>query len=229
MGFPEITIEASSSKTLPGRLEQQIDDTEAHEGGTVGQEQQKGEAIGDDIEIPPTERYENADRQSGQCKNNDDTTKFPVSKSQDDIETQEDFKGEMPSHSSVCSGRFSSDFDIKNQEDVISAEPSCRDDVGGSKSVEKVVNRWQCSDNEEGADSKEPRPKRSAIRRNSLEGGKRKSVTFVPTVNGEVDVADTMDRESAGYVDEKETERLVSVLFLNYMLVLQSFISNSCF
>jgi hypothetical protein len=217
---------------------------EEDKGGTVYQEQHKYSTVaeprssivsrsyrrsdhhvagtgGDGIETQATDQSEtisgNSDSQSEQCKHNsDDTTKYPVTESQGDFETADDCKGQTPGQSSVCSGHFSSDFEIKSSEDVISAGPASRDVAGSSQSVEKVVDRWQCSDNEEGTDSKEPRPKRSAIRRNSLEGGKRKSVTFVPTVNGEADVEDTMERESAGYVDEKETERLV-YLNSNYL------------
>ncbi|CAB3980080.1 tyrosine- phosphatase non-receptor type 2-like [Paramuricea clavata] len=229
LGFPAITVTATSSETLADRLEEQVDNIEEDKGGTVDQAQHKYSAIaephssivdadhhvtgtgGDGIETQATDESEtisgNSDSQSEQCKHNsDDTIKYPVTESQGDFETADDCKGQTPGQSSVCSGHFSSDFEIKSSEDVISAGPGSRDVAGSSQSVEKVVDRWQCSDNEEGTDSKEPRPKRSAIRRNSLEGGKRKSVTFVPTVNGEADVEDTMERESAGYVDEKETE-----------------------
>jgi hypothetical protein len=189
-------------------------DTEESKNDTNGQEQQS--AVDEPFSsMAGTDSREQSEKISGepdshneQCKYNDVTTKFPVSANQDDFEG--DSKGGVPGISSACSGRFPSDFDVTSSEDVISTEPTSRDVASSSESVEKVVNRWQSSDNCEGSDCNEPRPKRSAIRRNSLEGGKRKSVTFVPTVNVEAaDADDTMDRDSAGHVDEKETERFV--------------------
>ena len=226
MGFPEITITGASSQTLPDRSEENGKDIEADKGGTVDQERQNNGPVADpasstvdtDTQIADNSSFEeqkteqsgrvlvDSDSQSEQCKKSDHTTKYPVSDSADDIGTEDDCKSQMPSQSSICSGHFSSDFSINDPEDVISTKPASTDVASTSQSVEKVVNRWQCSDNEEGNDSKEPRPKRSAMRRNSLESGKRKSVTFVHTVNGEAEVA---DKDSAGYVDEKETERLV--------------------
>ena len=218
MDFPELTVTGASSQTLAGRVERSLEDIEADKGGTVDQErQQDGSVAAPDSSTVETDSQNsgnragidkqqtqqsgevlvNSDSQSEQCKHSD----HPInSKSADEIGTEEDCKGQMPSQSSMCSGHFSSDFDINDSDDVISKKP---DVASGSQSVEKVVNRWHCSDNEEGNDPNEPRPKRSAMRRNSLESGKRKSVTFV---NGEAEGADA---DSAGFVDEKETERLV--------------------
>ena len=191
MGSPEAAIEATSSETVPDRVEKQADhDIEASKGDTIGQEQQKRGPVVDTSTEKPKTVSEKSDCHNEHCK-------FP--------KLGDDSNGQVPSQSSICSGRFPSDFNVTSSED---AETSSGDIAASSQSVEKVVNRWQSSEDCEGTDCNEPRPKRSAIRRNSLEGGKRKSVTFVSTVNGEAS-EDTLDKDSAGYVEEKDTERLV--------------------
>ena len=230
MEVPTINITSSSRETCR-------DDVEAEKERQVDEQRQKDSVVldphssiadtgsevtgTDDIETQPPSTAQcetvskNIEKQSGYHEHNDDdSTKFPELESQDDIQRKgSSFTSEMSSQGSACSGRFSSDFNIKTSDDLISGEPTSGDIPGCTESVEKVVNRWQCSDNDEGKDAKQPQPKRSAMRRNSLEGAKRKSVTFVPSAEDDEDLDGTMTKRHGDLVDEKENERFVFLGF----------------
>ncbi|XP_028392737.1 tyrosine-protein phosphatase 10D-like [Dendronephthya gigantea] len=224
LGFPEITVTGASSEAIAGELEEHVTEFKADKSDVIDQqqEQQKNGPIadtpitddnqvassyGDNSERQPSEtiiakRSDSHQEHSGQI---DDTS--PISEnpsdigSEVDIKSEVDIRSEMPSLSSVCSGQFPSDFHIYGSDDVITEGGPSREVAGHSTSVERVVGRWQSAEAEEGEDPKEPRPKRSAMRRNSLEGAKRKSVTFVPAVNGDAEAEDY-----AGYDEDRDTK-----------------------
>lgn len=189
--FPEITITTSSS------ADRVVDDVVWEKSErTIEQPQQQKKDDDSIIEEPVDNEV---------AKTSDDDRNYqtqPKNYSEENLESSEccgeqdkqsNNRDDFKSGSNICSGNFSGDFNTRSSEDNVGSRPTSRGVPPVSQSVEKVVNRWHCSENDEGFDGNEPLPKRSAIRRNSLEGNKRKSVTFVNSVleNGDAEHEDS--------------------------------------
>ena len=141
----------------------------------------------------------------------DETTPPPSEQPRKEVDTKDDTnKAVMDRHIDNTQNEINEslvhDRDIRTSssttEDALTDTVQHRHEQFEHGSVEKVVGRWQCEDNEDdGRDHEgEPRPKRSAMKTHWTEG-KRKSVSFVEE-NGELE-----NDEETFETDEKNRER----------------------